>query len=279
MASGGSNRNGFGLVGGRNCGNASEGADAPAEIVSFAEFCRHTHSYLAALLRPRRRTVFFHPQPNSGARLFSTCCGRGIAAVRADHVCAFALVRRLDSRFGSRLPLLVGPTIAAAGFALFAIPGTGAGYWMGFFPGVVVLGLGMAISVAPLTTTIMGSVPNPRLELSLGINNAVARRGPNGHRGAGSSDAAGVQRGLERRLAAINFRQTRNAIFQQRIKLGGIDVDGAVLQSPAKSAMMPEQTTKSIEQAIKESFVSGLEPHANRCRHGPRKYVQYVGLD
>lgn len=175
----------------------------------------------------------------------------------------FALSRwsgGLIARFGSRLPLLVGPAIAAAGFALFAIPGTGASYWMGFFPGVVVLGLGMAISVAPLTTTIMSSVPQSQAGVASGINNAVARTA-----GLMAIAVLGVvmlqvfSRGLERRLAAINVSyETRNAIFQQRIKLGGIDVDGAVVQPPAGSADDAEQTTKSIEQAIKESFVSGF---------------------
>src|SRR2546422_3709059 len=58
----------------------------------------------------------------------------------------------LVNRFGARLPLTIGPLIAAVGFAMFALPGRGANYWTGFLPAVVVLGFGMAVSVAPLTT-------------------------------------------------------------------------------------------------------------------------------
>ena len=81
----------------------------------------------------------------------------------------------LVARYGPRLPLIVGPLIAALGFALFLLPSVGGSYWGNFFPPVVVLGFGMAISVAPLTTTVMNSVPVDRAGIASGVNNAVAR--------------------------------------------------------------------------------------------------------
>lgn len=83
----------------------------------------------------------------------------------------------LVDRVGARLPLLVGPAIAGLGFFLFGFlpEGPGDSYWTTFFPAALVLGLGMAVSVAPLTTAVMQAAPETETGTASGINNAAAR--------------------------------------------------------------------------------------------------------
>jgi EmrB/QacA subfamily drug resistance transporter len=82
---------------------------------------------------------------------------------------------KLTARFGARRMLIAGPAVAAVGFALFALPDVNWPYWAGFLPAMLVLGLGMTIAVAPLTTTVMNSVSSSHGGVASGVNNAVAR--------------------------------------------------------------------------------------------------------
>ena len=80
----------------------------------------------------------------------------------------------LLDRVGARLPLIAGPTLTAAGFALLALAGPSAPYWIAFGVPIAVVGLGMVITVAPLTTAVINAVPEHQTGIASGINNAVA---------------------------------------------------------------------------------------------------------
>ncbi len=156
----------------------------------------------------------------------------------------------LVPHFGAKLPLVIGPLIAGAGFALFAMPGTGGSYWATFFPAVVVLGIGMTITVAPLTTTVMGAVEERHSGLASGINNAVARAG-----GLlaiavfGIVVASAFDRTLADRLDGIGLQPgPRRAIEDQRDQL-------AVAEPPAG---LDAAAAADVERAIDEAYVAGF---------------------
>lgn len=157
----------------------------------------------------------------------------------------------LVERYGSKLPLVVGPIIAAAGFALFALPGAGAGgYWTSFFPAVMVMSVGMAVSVAPLTTTVMSAVEERRAGVASGINNAVSR--------AAALLAVAVfgvlmlnafNRSLAERLRALPLpSEARAQLVGQSGALANLKIPGGV------SGEMQE----AVRQAVRESFVAGF---------------------
>jgi len=156
----------------------------------------------------------------------------------------------LVERFGSRLPLMVGPTIAAAGFALFAMPSVNPNYWTSFFPGVIVLGLGMAISVAPLTTTVMGSVNEEQAGVASGINNAVSRTAgllAVAVFGVVILHAFSYQLGVRLNQIGID-EQLKQTVYEQRVRLAGLEVPQAVDAS----------THERVRQVVAGSFVSGF---------------------
>ena len=81
----------------------------------------------------------------------------------------------LVDKYGAKLPLVFGSIIQAVGYVLFALLSGGGNYFFTFFPGMFVLGLGLALSVAPLTTAVMNAVPTSFSGTASGINNAVSR--------------------------------------------------------------------------------------------------------
>ena len=156
----------------------------------------------------------------------------------------------LVARYGPKIPLVIGPIITAVGYLLFLLPGIGGSYWIKFFPPVVVLGLGMAITVAPLTTTVMSSLAENRAGIASGVNNAVAR--------TASLIAIAIfgvvmlhvfKIALDHRLNRKNLPlSVAQSLQTQSIKLAAIDIPKNV----------SAETRQFIQRAIDESFVSGF---------------------
>ena len=156
----------------------------------------------------------------------------------------------LISRYGRKIPLIVGPLIAAAAFLLFAVPDVRVPYWTAFFPAFVVLGLGMAISVAPLTTVVMNSVERERAGTASGINNAVARvAGVLAVAVLGAVMAAAFAYSLRRSLPGLNLNVGIVHQLESNVaKLGSLDAPPG----------MDSQTAAGIRSAISDAFIFGF---------------------
>lgn len=157
----------------------------------------------------------------------------------------------LVGRYGAKWPLVLGPVVASAGFALFMLPGADAGsYWKSFFPAVIVMSLGMAASVAPLTTTVMGAVDERHVGIASGINNAVSRTaGLISIAALGIVMTAAFARNFDSGLQALDISsETRAALEAQTSRLATITVPGE----------LKGETKQAIERVVKESFVSGF---------------------
>jgi len=175
------------------------------------------------------------------------------AALLPFTIIVFSLSRwsgGLITRYGAKLPLVIGPTIAGIGFLLFTRPDIGGSYWTTFFPAVVVLGLGMSITIAPLTTAVLNAVEDHYAGIASGINNAVSRI-------AGLLAIAVLSifviqtfgNNLDNQLNALNVSPAiRQALDAQRTKLVG-----ATVPSNVHGPLQAELT-----RAIAESFVGGF---------------------
>jgi predicted MFS family arabinose efflux permease len=157
---------------------------------------------------------------------------------------------RLADRYGVRRALIIGPLIASTGFALLALPGTGGSYWATFFPGMLVLGLGMSGTVAPLTTAVMTSFGPERAGVASGINNAVSRTaallsiavfGLVAYQRFGQS--------LAHRLDSLGVSpEVRELLWRDRGKLAALTVPRS----------LPNQLRSSLEQAVDTAFVDAF---------------------
>jgi EmrB/QacA subfamily drug resistance transporter len=162
----------------------------------------------------------------------------------------------LVHRYGAKIPLVIGPLIAAAGFALFIYPSLGGSYWRTFFPAVVVLGIGMAISVAPLTTTVMNAVAQERVGIASGVNNAVSRiAGLLAIAVLGIVMLHSFNRALDTRLADLHLPPAaQKSLEEERAKLAGADVSRS---APELRALLREVIDLSFVDAFRGVMLIG----------------------
>ncbi|HEX6322999.1 MAG TPA: MFS transporter [Vicinamibacterales bacterium] len=153
----------------------------------------------------------------------------------------------LLARYPARALLTVGPLITAAGFALLAVPGIGGSFWVTFFPGMVVLGFGMAVSVAPLTTVVMSAVDGRHTGAASGVNNAAARVAALLAVALLGAVAVGVfGSALASRLDAIDAPpDVRSAMAQQVSRLAEAEVPAGV----------PAHLRSGLQRALDEAFL------------------------
>jgi MFS family permease len=148
----------------------------------------------------------------------------------------------LVARYGSRIPLTIGPLVAACGIAVFAIVPQGRSYWATFLPAVVVMGLGMTISVAPLTTTVMNAVPETESGLASGINNAVSRL------------AALLAVAVFGAILVLVFNRSLNQSLAQLALSPDVRAQIDAVRPQLAAAHNPNPI---VQRAIAESFVTG----------------------
>jgi hypothetical protein len=145
---------------------------------------------------------------------------------------------------------VIGPAIAGAGFALFAVPGVESGsYWTSFFPAAVVLGVGLSILVPPVTTVALNSVDESRTGLASAINNAFSQTA-----GLLAVAVLGViifmsfDSSLDDRLTALNLPpEARQQLQEEKVKLGAA-------QAPES---LDAAQRANVDRAIDEAFVAG----------------------
>ena len=156
----------------------------------------------------------------------------------------------LVARYGARGPLILGPLLTATGFALFAVPSVGDNYWKSFFPALVILGLGMTVTVAPLTTVVMNSVTEDRIGTASGINNAVARiAGVLAIAVLGIVMVKAFSFQLDRSLNSLTLPSNiRQELRANEIKLAGLPLPAGL--DPAANA--------AIKESVRGAFVYGF---------------------
>ncbi|HWR86721.1 MAG TPA: MFS transporter [Rhodoglobus sp.] len=131
-----------------------------------------TFVYAALSLGPFVLTLFLQQQAGYPA----TLAALATLPVSLGNVLLSGWFGSLSGRYGPRLFMTLGPIIAGLGFLLFlSVRSTDVDYWWQVLPGVLVFALGLSMTVAPLTSAILGSIPETEAGIASAVNNAVSR--------------------------------------------------------------------------------------------------------
>ncbi len=175
------------------------------------------------------------------------------AALIPSTVLLFLLSSRAErfmERFGATGLLTVGPVVAACGFVLFARPFIGGSYWTTYFPATIALGVGLGLTVAPLTTSVMNAVPSANVGVASGVNNAVSRTaGVLGLAFMAVIAAHVFGSTLDRRVAALDLPTAAS----QQLAREHIDLATAAVPHALDAAQ-----SRQVQRAIDVSFVDSF---------------------
>ncbi len=155
----------------------------------------------------------------------------------------------LSARIGARPLLVAGPLLTGLGYALLGWLGTQPNYLLHFLPGIALMGIGMSITVAPLTTAVMASAPRHRSGTASGVNNAVSRTGGLVALAAlGILMVASFDEELDRRLEDLDLEATQRA---------EIDAGRDRLAGTPTPAGLDDAAAADVRDAINQAFLAG----------------------
>lgn len=160
-------------------------------------------------------------------------------------------------KFGPRLLMIIGPAIIAAGFFLYMLPGAGANYWLTFLPATVVFGVGLGVTVAPLTTVALASVPIQLSGLASGVSNAVSRVGTMlAVALLGFLMVLQFSASLRYETRSLDLSQTDHQFLEEEaLKLGGAEAP----------ATLTSELVEGVETAIDRAFIDAFRLMMGLC--------------
>lgn len=153
-------------------------------------------------------------------------------------------------KFGPRMPMIVGPVVIGVGFFMYMIPGESANYWLTFLPATIVYGIGLGITVAPLTVVALSAAPMHLSGLASGVSNAASRIASMlAVATLGFLMVLQFSASLEHRTQSLPLSEQERVLLQdEKLKLGG---------ASAPPDLTPAVRTQ-VDTAIDEAFVDAF---------------------